>query len=92
MKLIKQDHIGTVDVLRGFALLVILIMNIQAFALTIAAYFNPLVIGDFSGSDQMAWFLTRLFFDVKFLTIFSMLFGASLILAGGGPQSKRRLL
>lgn len=86
---LKRIH--SIDVVRGFALLGILVMNIQAFAMPIAAYFNPLVYGGFDGLDRAAWFVTRLFFDVKFLSIFSTLFGASLVLAGGGARATRRL-
>ncbi len=91
MSSLKPNRIVAIDVLRGSALLGILIMNIQAFALPISAYFNPLVYGGFEGCDQIAWYVTRLFFDVKFLSIFSMLFGASLVLAGVGGQGKKRL-
>ncbi len=91
MNPVNPARIEAIDILRGSALLGILVMNIQAFALPIAAYFNPMVYGDFSGSDRVAWLVTRLFFDVKFLSIFSMLFGASLVLAGGGVQAKKRL-
>jgi uncharacterized protein len=86
-----RSRIVTIDVLRGFALLGILIMNIQAFAMPVAAYFNPLVYGGFEGLDGTAWLVTRLLFDVKFLSIFSTIFGASLMLAGEGPQALRRL-
>jgi uncharacterized protein len=85
-----QNRIGAIDLLRGFSLLGILIMNIQTFAMPIAAYFNPLVYGELTGGDSSIWWITRIFFDVKFLSIFSMLFGASLVLAGGG-QARRRL-
>jgi uncharacterized protein len=87
----STSRIVAIDVLRGFALLGILVMNIQAFAMPVAAYFNPLVYGQFEGLDRAAWFVTRLFFDVKFLSIFSTLFGASLVLAGEGRQAIRRL-
>jgi uncharacterized protein len=88
----ERERVVSIDVLRGFALLGILVMNIQAFAMPIAAYFNPLAFGSFEGLDRVAWFVTRLFFDVKFLSIFSTLFGASLVLAGEGERAKRRLL
>jgi uncharacterized protein len=86
-----RERVVAIDVLRGFALLGILVMNIQAFAMPIAAYFNPLVYGAFEGADRAAWFVTRLLFDVKFLSIFSTLFGASLVLAGEGARATRRL-
>ena len=35
------NRVPSIDVLRGFALLGILVMNIQAFAMPHAAYLNP---------------------------------------------------
>lgn len=87
-----RERVVAIDVLRGLALLGILVMNIQAFAMPLAAYFNPLVYGAFDGADRAAWFATRLVFDVKFLSIFSTLFGASLVLAGAGERATRRLV
>ncbi len=84
-------RVVAIDVLRGFALLGILLMNVQAFAMPVAAYFNPFAYGRFEGLDRAAWFVTRLFFDVKFLSLFSLLFGASLVLAGEGAHAIRRL-
>lgn len=78
--------------LRGFALLGILVMNIQAFAMPHAAYLNPTVYGSLEGLNGLAWVLGRLFFDLKFLSLFSLLFGASLVLAGDGPHARPRLL
>ena len=37
----QADRIVAMDVLRGFVLLGILVMNIQSFAMPIAAYANP---------------------------------------------------
>ena len=91
MSLQDSKRIESIDLLRGFSLLGILVMNIQAFGMPVAAYFNPLVYGSFTGSDRFVWWITRLFFDVKFLSIFSMLFGSSLVLAGGRAQARRRL-
>ena len=88
---VVRERVVAIDVLRGFALLGILVMNIQGFAMPIAAYFNLLVYGSFEGVDRATWFVTRLFFDVKFLSIFSTLFGASLVLAGEGERATRRL-
>lgn len=75
------------DVLRGFVLLGILVMNIQSFAMPIAAYMNPTAYGDLTGANLWVWIVSHLFFDQKFMTIFSMLFGAGILLmtarAGG---------
>ncbi len=74
------ERLAAVDVLRGVALLGILVMNIYAFALPMAAYFNPLVWGGNTGADMWTWIVTHLLFDQKMMTIFSMLFGAGLVL------------
>lgn len=74
------DRLVAVDVLRGVAVLGILAMNVYAFAMPFAAYQNPLLYGGDHGVDLWAWFFTHLFFDQKFLPVFSMLFGAGLVL------------
>lgn len=73
-------RIVPIDVLRGFALLGILVMNIQAFAMPFAAYFNPSAYGNLTGADYWVWMLSHIFADQKFMTIFSLLFGAGIIL------------
>jgi len=75
-----SDRISSIDVLRGFAVLGILVMNIQSFSMPFAAYFNPTAFGDFTGINFRIWQLGRLFADQKFMTIFSLLFGASTVL------------
>jgi uncharacterized protein len=69
-----------VDVLRGFALLGILAMNIMAFGWPESAYNNPFRGGGFEGLDRGVWFFNHLVFEAKMMTIFSMLFGAGLVL------------
>ncbi len=74
------ERIVAIDILRGFALLGILIMNIQGFAMPAAAYFNPTVYGDLTGANRWVWTLSHVFADQKFMTIFSLLFGAGIVL------------
>jgi uncharacterized protein len=69
-----------IDLLRGVALLGILVMNIQMFAMPMAAYFNPTALGDRGPTDFYVWAFSHLFFDQKFMTIFSWLFGAGIVL------------
>jgi uncharacterized protein len=87
----EAKRVAAIDVLRGVALVGILVMNIQSFALPHAAYFNPRAWGSLRGLDGIAWSIGRLFFDFKFLSLFSTLFGASLALAGDASNPKRRL-
>ncbi len=74
------ERIVAIDILRGFALLGILIMNIQGFAMPAAAYSNPTVYGDLTGANRWVWTLSHIFADQKFMTIFSLLFGAGIVL------------
>ncbi|MCL6744868.1 DUF418 domain-containing protein YeiB [Kosakonia sp. R1.Fl] len=68
----------TLDFIRGIAILGILLMNITAFGLPKAAYLNPAWYGDITASDAWTWALLDLFAQVKFLSLFAILFGAGL--------------
>ena len=74
----EKERIVSIDVLRGFALLGILPMNIQYFSMISAAYWNPTAYGDLRGANFSVWLLSHVFADEKFMTIFSMLFGAGI--------------
>ena len=76
----STDRIISLDILRGFAILGILIMNVQSFSLIEAAYLNPTAYGDLAGINKWIWILSHVFADNKFISIFSMLFGAGIIL------------
>ncbi len=84
----QTERIDSIDVLRGFALLGILVMNIQAFAMPQAAYFNPTVYGDLTGANRYVWIAGRMFADQKFMTIFSLLFGAGIVLMTGRAEAR----
>lgn len=68
----------TLDFVRGVAILGILLLNITAFGLPKAAYLNPAWAGSVSLSDAWSWAILDLFAQVKFLTLFALLFGAGL--------------
>ena len=74
------ERIVSLDVLRGVAILGILLMNIQGFSMIEAAYLNPTAYGDLTGVNRLVWTLSHLFADLKFISIFSMLFGAGIVL------------
>ena len=76
----RTERIFSIDVLRGFALLGILMVNIQSFAMISAAYGNPTAYGDFEGLNYLVWWVTYVFFDSKMMSLFSMLFGAGIVL------------
>ncbi len=74
------ERIGSLDLLRGFAVLGILVMNIQSFSMPDPAYFNPTTYGDLTGINLAVWTLSHLLTDLKFMSIFSILFGAGMVL------------
>ncbi|MHB6195613.1 DUF418 domain-containing protein YeiB [Klebsiella pneumoniae] len=77
----------TLDFVRGVAILGILLLNISAFGLPKAAYLNPAWSGSASLSDAWTWAFLDLLAQVKFLTLFALLFGAGLQLLL--PRGKR---
>ena len=81
-------RIDSIDVLRGVALLGILVMNVQSFAMPQAAYFNPTAYGDLEGANLYVWLAGRMLADQKFMTIFSMLFGAGIVLMAGRAEAR----
>ncbi len=74
------ERLISLDTLRGVAVMGILVMNIYAFAMPLAAYYNPLLMGGTDALNMGTWFFTHLLFDQKFMSIFSMLYGAGLIM------------
>lgn len=82
------ERIGSLDMLRGVAILGILVMNIYAFAMPFPAYSNPLLMGGTETINIGTWFFTHILFDQKFLAIFAMLFGAGIVLTAARATAK----
>ena len=82
-----DERIESLDVLRGFAVMGILVMNIQSFAMPDAAYLNPTAYGDLNGANYWVWFISHVLVDAKFMAIFSMLFGAGIVLMTSRRQA-----
>ena len=82
----RGERISSMDVLRGFSLMGILVMNICDFAYGYRNYLYPLstVKPVFSGPhwkiNTAVWFLRWIFAEGKMRALFSMLFGAGVIL------------
>jgi uncharacterized protein len=83
-----SERIVSLDVLRGFAILGILIMNVQSFSMIVAAYINPSAFGDLTGLNRVVWTLSHVLADEKFMSIFSMLFGAGILMIAGRAEEK----
>ncbi|MBO6792414.1 MAG: DUF418 domain-containing protein [Balneolaceae bacterium] len=84
----QKSRIQSLDILRGIAILGILILNIQSFAMPGAAYLNPTAFGDFDGLNFWVWLFSHAFADQKFITIFSILFGAGIVLVTQKAEAK----
>jgi uncharacterized protein len=82
------ERIAPLDMMRGFALLGILVMNIQSFSMISAAYDNPTSYGDLNGANWWVWLLCHLFADQKMYGIFSMLFGAGILLMTSRAEAR----
>ena len=74
------ERIQALDAVRGFALLGILLMNIVAWAMHLAAYDNPTVAGGATGANLWMWTISHVLVEGKMRALFSMVFGAGIIL------------
>ena len=86
------QRLETLDVLRGFALLGILAMNIRAMAGPFSAYMNPTVLFPYEGASRAAYMFTAIVFDLKMMGLFSMLFGAGVLLFAAKPSESLRVV
>lgn len=83
------ERIETIDVVRGFALLGILLMNILAFGLPFRAYSDPTTDGATQGIDLAVFLTVDLLAEGVLRALFSMLFGAGVVMLACGPSSRR---
>jgi uncharacterized protein len=85
------DRIFNLDMLRGWAILGILAVNAMAFAWPIAVEFSqgtrPFAM---SVANVTGDWVTAVFFQDKFRTLFTMLFGVSIFLVGGDRDNQAR--
>jgi uncharacterized protein len=87
----ERERIVTLDVLRGFALFGILMVNMPFFSLPfMQGIFDP-SLAEGPVSEQAAFLFVKLFFEYKFVSLFSLLFGIGFAVqlsrarARGGP-------
>ena len=83
-----KNRIYSLDLLRGFAVLGILIMNITSFSQISMAYVNPTVGGGLEGYNQYFQAFNYIFADTRFMSIFSILFGAGVVLFSKRIEAK----
>lgn len=64
-------------------------MNMITLALPGMTFLNPTLAGGFTGRNNAAWLLCYLLIDEKMMTIFSMLFGAGVVLMTDHVQNEK---
>lgn len=84
------DRHLSIDAVRGFAVLGILLMNIVGMGLPAFAYVDPTYAGMHGPADLWTWAVNNVLTDGKMRALFTMLFGASTVLIaeraeGGSP-------
>ena len=78
-------RIASLDILRGVALLGVLLLNILGFGMASAGYFHPLVgLGKNPELNYAVWGIMNLFFEGSMRGLFSLLFGAGIVLFATG--------
>jgi uncharacterized protein len=78
----------SLDAIRGFAVMGILLMNIIGFAMPGEAYANPRAWGGTSTADLWTWAIMFVLVDGKFRGLFSLLFGASMLLVVNRAEAR----
>lgn len=73
-------RLQSLDLVRGVAVMGILLLNIVGFGMPEAAYFNPRAYGGSEGADLGVWLVNFILFDGKMRGLFSFLFGASMLM------------
>lgn len=76
----REQRVTSVDVVRGFALLGILLMNIVGFGLYRWAYAYPTAAGGADGANLWIWIILHIAAEGKMRCLFSLVFGASIVL------------
>ena len=88
----RKVRIRSIDTLRGVALLGILLMNIIAFGLPYASYFNPVFDSNLEGINLSTYIAMDVFVEGSMRGIFSMLFGAGFLLFITKPDTNEDLV
>ncbi len=84
-----HERIQTLDVIRGFALLGIMLMNVEFFSRALSDLGGGLPVG-MTGLDHAAGWFVHTFVRGKFWTMFSMLFGMGFAVMLGRARSTGR--
>lgn len=84
----QRDRIVILDSLRGFAILGILLINMPSFSIPPPAHHDPSVLNEWGTIDFTVWKFMNWFPEGTQRAIFSMLFGAGILLFIGGKEKR----
>ena len=84
------ERIHALDVLRGFAIFGIFMVNIAFFAMPFATLADPTALVDAPAGEKIAHGIVRGLFELKFVSLFSMLFGIGLIVQMRRADQRRQ--
>jgi uncharacterized protein len=84
----QGERIILLDSLRGIAILGILLMNIPGFALPEPVYGDPSVLNEWGTINFKTWYFIAWFMEGSQRALFSMLFGAGIILFVARQEKK----
>ncbi|WP_423141999.1 DUF418 domain-containing protein [Parablastomonas sp. CN1-191] len=76
----EAGRIAVIDLLRGIAVLGILAINITSFGAAPSAAYSPDLPAPGGAGDRIAWLIGFVIFEGKMRALFSLLFGAGLVL------------
>lgn len=65
-------------------------MNIQSFSMPGFAYLNPTAYGDLTGANQWVWLLSHILTNMKMMSLFSILFGAGVLIFTERAEARGR--
>ncbi len=84
----QSERIIILDSLRGIAILGILLMNIPGFGLPAPAGWDPSVLNEYGTTNFKVWNFIEWFPEGTQRALFSMLFGAGILLFIGGKEKR----
>ena len=91
-----ENRIESLDVIRGFALLGILLLNILGFGLISSGYFNPEIASGITPFEVElnlgVWAGVDVFFEGAMRCLFSLLFGAGVVLFTSSARERGGIL
>jgi uncharacterized protein len=80
-------RIASLDVIRGVAVMGIFSVNVIGFSMPFQAYLNPAAYGGTTGASLAVWAANFVLIDGKMRGLFTLLFGASMLLVAQRAQA-----